>query len=65
MGAYVTSLASKCVKGLQLMEAMGFKDRGSFSKQIGGIQDESSDEEDVFVPNLSGTRRRDVKRSNK
>ena len=28
----VVSIALKCTKGLELMEAMGFKDRGSFSK---------------------------------
>ena len=47
------------------MEAMGFKDRGSFSKQIGGVQEESSEEEDEFVPNLGRTKRRDLKRENK
>ena len=36
-GVQVSSVASKCAKGLKLMEVMGFKDRGSFSKQIGGI----------------------------
>ena len=36
-GVQVLSLASKSAKGLLLMEAMGFKDKGSFSKQIGRI----------------------------
>ena len=49
VGVQVASIASKCTKGLQLMEAMGFKDRGSFTNQIGGMQDEESDDEDELL----------------
>ena len=58
----VVSIAQKCTKGIQLMEAMGFKDRGSFSKQIGGMQEQSSDEDEeqlLLSPNMKP---RDVKR---
>ena len=47
------------------MEAMGFKDRGSFSKQIGGMQDKSSDDDDEQLLLNPSMKPRDTKRANK
>ena len=61
----VVSIAQKCTKGLQLMEVMGFKDRGSFSKTIGGMHEQSSDEDEEQLLLNPSMKPRDVKRESK